>query len=252
MTRKSTNFPNSQHGWLRRKLRNLKARHAIGRHCRILIGRILDEKLTYLTRRKLYNLASSCQEIERLKLDGIMIEAGCALGGSTILIAKNKNRVRKLRVFDVFGMIPPPTIKDPIDAHERFNQIKAGKSLGIDGDGYYGYRDDLADAVKSNLISFGVDPEEDNVFLVKGLVQDTLHVEDSVVLAHIDVDWYEPVSTCLRRIFPHLVVGGYIILDDYYDWGGCKKAVDEFLHEVGDSFSIDDSAGSLIIKKIRS
>jgi asparagine synthase (glutamine-hydrolysing) len=53
-------------------------------------------------------------------------------------------------------------------------------------------------------------------------------IEQPVAFAHIDVDWYEPVLTSLKRIFPHLVVGGSIILDDYHDWGGCRKATENF------------------------
>ncbi|MEY4519181.1 MAG: hypothetical protein RLZZ499_1780 [Cyanobacteriota bacterium] len=54
-------------------------------------------------------------------------------------------------------------------------------------------------------------------------------VEQPVAFAHIDVDCYKPVLTSLKRIFPNLVVGGSITLDDYHDWGGCRKATDEFL-----------------------
>jgi len=33
----------------------------------------------------------------------------------------------------------------------------------------------------------------------------------------------------LERIAPYLSLGGYIVLDDYLDYGGCRRAVDEFL-----------------------
>ena len=86
--------------------------------------------------------------------------------------------------------------------------------------------------------------------MIKGMVQDTLKVESPVALAHIDVDWYEPVMTCLIRLYPKLEVGGSIILDDYRSWGGCKKATDEFLEELGGGFETDDSSGSRIVTKI--
>jgi hypothetical protein len=46
-----------------------------------------------------------------------------------------------------------------------------------------------------------------------------------------------------------LVPGGSIILDDYHDWGGCRKAVDQFLAEMGDQVTQDDSAGSLTLTR---
>jgi hypothetical protein len=37
------------------------------------------------------------------------------------------------------------------------------------------------------------------------------------------------VMTCLRRIGPHLVPGGRLVIDDYYSYSGCRQAVDRFL-----------------------
>jgi asparagine synthase (glutamine-hydrolysing) len=54
---------------------------------------------------------------------------------------------------------------------------------------------------------------------------------------------------CLTRVFPKLVCGGSIILDDYYDWGGCRKATDEYLSGVTGQYSLDDSAGSMKITR---
>lgn len=110
--------------------------------------------------------------------------------------------------------------------HRRYRTIVEGNSSGIDGNKYYGYEENLYEIVLANLRKFGIEAEDRSVRLVKGLVQDTLKVEQPVAFAHIDVDWYEPVLTCLTRIFPKLVPGGGIILDDYRDWGGCRKATD--------------------------
>ena len=45
------------------------------------------------------------------------------------------------------------------------------------------------------------------------------------------MSWYESVLTCLQRIEPYLVTGGTLVIDDYYHWSGCKKAVDEYFTE---------------------
>ena len=81
-------------------------------------------------------------------------------------------------------------------------------------------------------------------------MQDTLAVDGPVALAHVDVDWYEPVMTCLERIAPRLVVGGHLVLDDYHDWGGCRKATDAFLARVPGQFARDDAAGSLVLTRV--
>lgn len=216
-----------------------------------LISRIRSKKLTYLSNKKLASLAGTCRVIEDAKLPGILIEAGCALGGSAILIASLKSTARPLFIYDVFGMIPPPTKEDTKDVLDRYRTIVEGKSNGIGGDKYYGYVDNLYELVQFNLMSFGINCEEDAVSLIKGLVQETMKIDQAVALAHVDVDWYEPVMTCLQRIFPHLVIGGSIILDDYHDWGGCRKATDEYLRGVVGQFALDDSAGSMKITRIK-
>src|SRR5690606_39236274 len=122
---------------------------------------------------------------------------------------------RALHVYDVFGMIPPPTADDTDDVHARYEQIRQGKSNGIGGDRYYGYESDLYHIVRRNLEEFGIDCEAKNVSLIKGLLQDTMTINQPVALAHIDVDWYEPVKVSLERIVPKLSVNGCLIVDDY-------------------------------------
>jgi predicted O-methyltransferase YrrM len=218
---------------------------------RELVSRIRACKLTYLSDRKFASLANTCSAIEQERLPGAFIEAGCALGGSAILIASLKNSERPFFIYDVFGMIPPPTKEDTQDVHDRYRTIVEGKSVGIDGDKYYGYQENLYDVVQANLRRFGIDPERQSVSLIKGLVQDTMHIDQPVAFAHVDVDWYEPVLTCLERIFPRLVEGGSIILDDYNDWGGCRKATDEYLRGVSGQFALDDTAGSMKITRVK-
>jgi len=218
---------------------------------RRLISRIRSQNLTYLSDKKLASLARTCHSIENASLPGVFIETGCALGGSAILIASLKSSNRPLFVYDVFGMIPPPTKEDTADVQHRYRTIVEGRSGGIGGDKYYGYVDNLYEIVQSNLRGFGIDCEEHSVSLIQGLVQETLNVDQPVAFAHIDVDWYEPVITCLKRVFPSLVVGGSMILDDYHDWGGCRKATDEYLRGVTGQFVLDDSARSMKVTRIR-
>ena len=215
-----------------------------------IIGKIKQEKLTYLSEVKLASIADSCKAAEEAEVPGVFIEAGCALGGSAILLALLKKVERPMYVYDVFELIPAPTANDTKDVHERHKLILDGKAEGIDGDKYYGYKENLYEIVNSNFDRFGVNCKERSVSLVKGLVQDTLEIAQPVSLAHIDVDYYLPVMTCLERIFPNLISGGCIILDDYNAWGGCRKATDEYLQRVPGQYELDYTAGSLkVIKK---
>lgn len=190
-------------------------------------------------------ITKTCIEINKNKIPGSFLEAGCALGGSAIFIAKLKPKFQPLFIYDVFGMIPPPSEADPPEVHKRYRSISEGSSIGINGDRYYGYLENLLDKVKENFYEFEVNIDHENVNFIQGLVEETLFPTGPIALAHIDVDWYDPVLTCLQRITPHLSVGGSIILDDYNDWGGCRKATDYFLSSTEFQFSRDDTAKSL-------
>jgi asparagine synthase (glutamine-hydrolysing) len=219
---------------------------------RDLIHDIKRHNLTYLNHRRLQSLATTCESIEQQDVGGLFIEAGCALGGSAILISRTKDPTRQFNIYDVFGMIPPPTEEDTQDVHDRYRVIVEGKSKGIGGDQYYGYVADLQKVVQDSLTEFGCNPGEHSVSLIKGLLQDTMVLDSPVAFAHVDVDWYEPVRTCLERICPRLTNGGSVILDDYHDWGGCRKATDEYLADHVGEFSLDDSAGSMKLTRVKS
>ncbi len=82
-----------------------------------LILSINRKNLTYLSKGKLANIVYTINSINKQKVKGIFIETGCALGGSSILISKLKNTNSILNIFDVFGMIPPPTEEDTQDVY---------------------------------------------------------------------------------------------------------------------------------------
>lgn len=214
------------------------------------IRKIRKRNLTYVTERKMEVIAEACLDAEARKIEGIFVEAGCALGGSSIFIGKLKNKNRVFNIYDVFGMIPAPTAEDSEDVRNRYKVISQGKSSGIGGDKYYGYEKDLLSLVKKNFHEFGVDPESNNIFFNEGLLQDTMHFNTKIAFAHIDVDWYDPVKTSFERIFPNLAIGGSIIFDDYDAWQSCKRAVDECLEFYKGKCVSDASAGSMKVTKI--
>lgn len=59
-------------------------------------------------------------------------------------------------------------------------------------------------------------------------VRDFLAPEPIAVL-RLDGDWYESTTQCLVGLYPHVVAGGLVIIDDYYTWDGCARAVHDFL-----------------------
>lgn len=205
---------------------------------RNVIRKVLRDRLTYLDSRALDDLFATVRSAEKRTMTGAVVEAGCALGGSAIVLASAKTPEREMIVYDTFGMIPPPSSADGEDVQRRYDIIASGRSRGILDDVYYGYQDDLVSKVMDTFRRYGIDPDEQSIRFVKGLYQETLHPTGPIAVAHLDCDWYESVLTCLDRVHPFMVVGGRFVVDDYYHWSGCRRAVDEFL-ERADTYAVE-------------
>ena len=71
------------------------------------------------------------------------------------------------------------------------------------------------------------------LYFVKGWFNNTIPIHKKsigkIALLHLDCDWYESVKFCLEELYDNIIKGGFIIIDDYGHWKGCKKAVDEFI-----------------------
>lgn len=202
-----------------------------------IIKEVIGRKLTYLQKDALMELAAAVWKADRT-LRGLIIEAGCALGGSAIVIASIKKKETPFHVYDAFGMIPHPGHKDGQDVHDRYQTIRDGRASGIAGNPYYGYETDLLGRVQENFRTLGLVPENENMTFFKGLFSETINGSEPVKIAHLDGDWYESTMTCLERIIPRLVVNGTIIIDDYAAWSGCRHAVDEYFNGKQDEFEI--------------
>lgn len=211
---------------------------------------IRSNDLTYCGPPKLENIAEAMSYIECEKIPGSILEAGVALGGSAILLARLKPADRALHLYDVFRMIPPPGANDGQDAHARYEIIRSGRSAGLGGKRYYGYVDNLQEVVKENMRAFGVAEQSHRIVFHAGLFQDTLHPIGPVAIAHIDADWYDSVATCIDRIAPAISPGGIMIFDDYSSYEGCRRAVDEFLAR-NKHFTILFHRRSLAVRKIK-
>ncbi|WP_394730404.1 TylF/MycF/NovP-related O-methyltransferase [Altererythrobacter sp. GH1-8] len=209
------------------------------------------ERLTYLNEQKCLRLERAIKRVDRLGVRGDFCEFGVALGGSGIVLAKfAQAQGRAFHGFDVFEMIPPPTSeKDGEDARQRYKVIREGKSAGIGGDTYYGYVDDLISNVRVSFDRHGVPVDGEAICLHKGLFQDTWPIEtvDSVALAHIDCDWYDPVRYCLDQTADKMAPGAMFLIDDYNDYGGARVAVDEFVSERSD-FVLEPGRNPYVVK----
>jgi len=214
-----------------------------------VITEVREARLSSLSKAALEDLYTRVRQVEQNQAPGVIIEAGCALGGSAIVMAAAKSKDRPLLVYDVFGLIPAPSEKDGDDVHNRYAEIVKGSATGINGDTYYGYEENLYQKVTDSFAALGYPVADNAVSLIRGLFEDTIHIDQPVALAHIDGDWYESVMICLQRIEPHLAEGGVMVIDDYDAWSGCRTAVDEYFADKMDRYQFKHQARLHIVRK---
>ena len=165
---------------------------------------------------KLYRLADS---LAHERLDGAIVECGVFMGGSSGLMgwATRSEPRRPVWLLDSWEGLPEPGEED----------------RAIDGvTPYEGMCATPRETVEQLLFEkLELDPAR--FVFVQGWFEETLPTVAArvgeIALLHIDADWYASVKLCLEHLYDLVVPGGYIVIDDYGQWEGCRKAVDEFL-----------------------
>ena len=215
-----------------------------------------DEKIisavkpyTWTSNERLAALIRAVRFLVQTEIGGPIIECGVWKGGSMMAAAltliDEGDTSRDLYLFDTFEGMTEPTEFD-----KSFDGISADSQLAEtpQGEGVWCYSP--LDEVRSNLASTGY-PEE-KIHFIKGKVEDTIPLNNPprMALLRLDTDWYESTRHELEHLFPLLVPGGFLIIDDYGHWEGARKAVDEFLAASDVKYFLHriDATGRLLIK----
>ena len=76
---------------------------------------------------------------------------------------------------------------------------------------------------------------ERGVEFVPGFFEETLAgiAARRWAVVRLDADTYESTRAALDALYPGLAAGGYLVIDDYGSFDGCRRAVDEFRAEHG-------------------
>jgi O-methyltransferase len=150
--------------------------------------------------------------------EGDYAECGVWRGGMSAAVAEILGKKRQLHLFDSFEGLPPAKEIDGVEALAwqqdsaslNFNNCTADESCAIEAMKRAGH---------------------ENYTLYKGWFEKTLPESPRRALGilRLDGDWYDSIMTCLDCLYPRVVEGGLVILDDYYFWEGCAKAVHDYL-----------------------
>ncbi len=134
---------------------------------------------------------------------------------------------RDLYLYDTYEGMSPPTEKDITCFNVEAQVLLNSKDL-LEKEAHHCYCS--LEEVQRNL--YLTDYPMERVHFIKGKVEDVIpeKAPETIALLRLDTDWYESTKHELEHLFPRLVPGGVIIIDDYGYWKGCKEATDEYFH----------------------
>lgn len=196
---------------------------------------------TMLSRKRLYSLYECVLACEKQNIAGDYVECGVWKGGAVGLMALANLRYGKVRrplhLFDTFAGIPEPD--GEIDGGRA---VEEARQLGVAAFGRLTPNPQLYDNMGRGVGTLETNHElleqiigYDKAFVRyhKGLFQQTLPMVartiESIAILRLDGDWYASTKVCLEFLYDKVARGGFVIIDDYGAYEGCKKAVDEFL-----------------------
>jgi hypothetical protein len=185
---------------------------------------------TMTSKERLFALRTSVEYIVKHEIAGDIVECGVWKGGSMMAVARTlmeNQATRTLHLFDTFEGMPEPA---DVDKDIR-GETAASRMEREDKATSWVWAYSPLDEVKRNLRDTGYD--ERRVVFVKGKVEDTIPAKapDQISLLRLDTDWYESTYHELVHLYPRLTVGGVLIIDDYGDWEGARRAVDQYMEE---------------------
>lgn len=169
---------------------------------------------------RLENIQQCCETILNENVPGDFLEAGVWRGGACIIMRAilhaHQIKDRTVWAADSFAGLPPPdTQRYPHDTGLNLHQFP---QLAIS-----------LEEVQRHFARYGLLDEQ--VKFLKGWFRDTLPTAPvkQLALLRADGDMYESTTDILTNLYPKVVPGGYVIIDDY-QIPACRQAIEDYRH----------------------
>jgi hypothetical protein len=170
------------------------------------------------------------RHVEARGIPGDIVECGVWRGGYLALAGMLRNEIgfdRRIWAFDTFAGMTAPTEHDrkavnEVDVDAKFAELERGEH----NEWCYASIED----VRRNFAALaGANAQ---LKTVKGPVQETLrdpaNLPETIAILRLDTDFYDSTKAEMEILYPRLSPGGVLIIDDYGEWAGARKAVDEY------------------------
>lgn len=163
---------------------------------------------------------------------GVYVECGVAAGAQIIAMAAGAPN-KTIYAFDSFEGIPLPSNRD--DQMPGIKFLSEAEQKGLPNPGEQVLQSSGATSVSeidfmNHVKASGVN--YDGLIYIKGWFEETLPKIEKLDIAilRLDGDLYNSTYVCLKYLYPKVIKGGLVIIDD---WAlpGCRQAVQDYFQE---------------------
>jgi hypothetical protein len=201
---------------------------------RNLIMHVIENDISMVSIEGLCATLKAATYVSENNIEGDFVECGVWRGGNAIIAAEIFRRHgldKKVYLFDTFsGMTEPSDDDRAISDDEPAIKMYEKERRPTHNNWCYA----PIEEVRENFSKLGL--LGDNIVFVKGAVEKTLslktNIPDKISILRLDTDWYESTKVELSTLYPKIVSGGCLIIDDYGFWSGSRKATDEYFKEL--------------------
>jgi len=170
---------------------------------------------------------------------GCYVECGVAAGAQIIAMSAGAPN-KKIYAYDSFEGIPWPSNKD--DQFPGIRYLDDWEQKALPDPGHAALATTGATIVPLNdfvdhIAASGVSLK--NLEIRKGWFEETVqdHTEPIAIL-RLDGDLYNSTFVCLQHLYPQVIKGGIVIIDDY-GLKGCRAAVHEYFDLIGEEYLLN-------------
>ena len=210
----------------------------------------ISSKLSMTGHQRMHLLSQAILNVKNNNLEGDFVECGVWRGGN-ILLYKLLNDFYKLDknifAYDTFeGMTAPEDIDIDYRGKSAYKQLLTNKKsenlVNI-------HCFSTINSVKKNILKYS---NLKNINFIAGPVEKTLLLEKNlpkkISVLRLDTDFYISTKIELEILYPRLIHGGVLIIDDYGHWQGSRKATDEYFFNKKKWLHVCDYACRYLIK----
>jgi len=208
-----------------------------------MVHELMIEKAQRYSKSGLMRLRATwmaCAQVDHDDIPGVFVECGVWRGGN-VMVARWASPLRHCWLYDTFeGMTEPGEydVKDKPGAKPLGNNWVGKLAVSVE-------------AVTENMKEVEV-WDADRFRFIKGDVRKTLldesNLPEQIAVLRLDTDLYDSTKIEMEVLYPRLVSGGFLIVDDFGHWAGARKAVIDYLGKGSRHLKSIDYTGVWMIK----